>query len=399
MRRRRYRGDVNSVPPEPAPLEPALPEPALPEPDLDLEADVVDLTMAICDIESVSGNERRLADAVERALGRYPHLQVFRDGDAVLARTRLGRPERVVIAGHLDTVPLRRPEPNLPTWVVGEDLRASGGGDQRLIYGRGTADMKSGVAVQLSVAAAVSEPVRDVTWVFYDNEEVESSRNGLGRIARSHPDWLAGDFAVLCEPSSAGIEGGCNGTIRVEVSVPGKAAHSARAWTGVNAIHAAGDVLDRLRGYRTRDAVEVDGLVYRESMSAVGIRGGTAGNVIPDLCVVTVNYRFAPSRSPEQAEHHLRELFEGFEVRVTDVAAGARPGLDHPAAAAFVEAVGAAPTAKFGWTDVSRFSQFGIPAVNFGPAEAVLSHTDDEHCPAEAITRCRQILARWLSGW
>lgn len=364
---------------------------------LDLSADVVDLTRALCDIESVSGDEGRLADAVEGALRGCPHLEVLRDGDTVVARTQLGRASRVVIAGHLDTVPLRHPEPNLPTWVEGLDRRPDGGADERLIYGRGTSDMKSGVAVQLSVAAALAEPARDVTWIFYDNEEVEASRNGLGRIARSHPQWLAGDFAVLCEPSSAGVEGGCQGTIRVEVRTRGKAAHSARAWFGVNAIHAASAILDRLNAYPVRDHVEVDGLVYRESMSAVGIRGGTAGNVIPDECVVTVNYRFAPSRSVAEAEQHLRELFEGFDVQVTDAAPGARPGLQHPAAAAFVAAVGKEPRAKYGWTDVSRFSELGVPAVNFGPGEALLAHTDDEHCPAAAITECRAALLRWLS--
>lgn len=383
---------------------------------LDLTADVVDLTRAICDIESVSGDEKRLADAVEAAVRELPHLEVLRDGDAVLARTNLGRSSRVVIAGHLDTVPLRRPEPNLPTWVVGADLREHGGEDERIIYGRGTADMKSGVAVQLSVAAELSEPAHDITWIWYDNEEVEASRNGLGRIARNHPDWLVGDFAVLGEPSSGGVEGGCQGTIRVEVRTRGKAAHSARAWFGVNAIHAAEEILHRLNqyqtgiepasvepgaaraGFRLRDEVLVDGLAYRESMSAVGVRGGTAGNVIPDECVVLVNYRFAPSRSIAEAEHHLRALFEGFEVVVTDAAPGARPGLQHPAAADFVAAVGREPTAKYGWTDVARFSEMGVPAVNFGPAEAILSHTDDEHCPAAAITACRAALARWLGG-
>lgn len=365
---------------------------------LDLSADVVDLTRAICDVESVSGNEAALADLVENALLGYPHLEVLRDGDTVVARTNLGRDTRVVIAGHLDTVPLRNPEPNLPTWVVGEDHRAGGGTDERVLYGRGTCDMKSGVAMQLSVAAAVTEPTRDVTWIFYDNEEVESSRNGLGRVSRNHPEWLEGDFAVLCEPSNTGVEGGCNGTIRVEVRTRGKAAHSGRAWFGDNAIHKAAEVLNRLREYPVRDHVEVDGLVYRESMSAVLISGGRATNVIPDQCVVTVNYRFAPSRSAAEAEQHLRELFDGFEVHVTDIAAGARPGLDHPAAAAFVTAIGVEPTPKYGWTDVARFSEMGVPAVNFGPADPLLAHTDDEHCPAEAITRCRDGLQRWLTS-
>jgi succinyl-diaminopimelate desuccinylase len=356
-------------------------------PVLDLHADAVTLTRAICDIPSVSGDERELADAVEAALRGLGHLEVLRDGDAVVARTHLGRAERVVLAGHLDTVPIAG---NLPTWL-------EGAGATQAVYGRGTADMKSGVAVQLRVAATVPAPTRDVTFVFYDHEEVEADRNGLGRLARDHPDWITADFAVLCEPSSGTVEGGCNGTVRVEVRVPGVAAHSARAWTGRNAIHGAGEVLDRLRRYRPRD-VEVEGLVYREGLNAVGIRGGIAGNVIPDECVVTVNYRFAPDRSVEEATEHLTGLFAGFELTVTDASAGARPGLDHPAAAAFVAAIGRPPAPKYGWTDVARFSALGIPAVNYGPADPNLAHTDHEHCPVAAIVGCEAALRRWLGA-
>jgi succinyl-diaminopimelate desuccinylase len=352
---------------------------------LDLQADAVTLTRALCDIESVSGNEREIADAVEAALRGLAHLEVLRDGDAVLARTRLGRAERVILAGHLDTVPVAG---NLPTWVVGE-------GDEAVVHGRGVVDMKSGVAVALRVAAVVPQPARDVTFVFYDAEEVEQERNGLGRLVRHHPEWLRADFAVLCEPSGGTVEGGCNGTMRVEVSVPGVAAHSARSWTGRNAIHDAGAVLDRLRAYQPRRP-RVDGLEYREGLNAVGIRGGVAGNVIPDLCVVSVNYRFAPDRSIADAQQHLREVFQGFRVEVVDAAAGARPGLDHPAAAAFVAAIGRPPSPKYGWTDVARFAELGIPAVNYGPGDPNLAHTDDERCPTAAIMECERALREWL---
>jgi succinyl-diaminopimelate desuccinylase len=360
---------------------------------LDLHGDVVELTRALCDIESVSGEEKLIADAIESALAHLPHLEVLRDGDAVMARTNLGRAERVVIAGHIDTVPIGRREggtPNFPTWTTGQ-------GADTVLHGRGTVDMKGGVAVQLSVAAQVTEPVRDVTWVFYDAEEVEAERNGLGRLVRNHPDWLQADFAVLCEPTNGTVEGGCNGTMRVDIRVPGVAAHSARAWMGRNAIHDAGRVLNRLIAYEPQE-VEVEGLAYRESLSAVGIRGGIAGNVIPDECVVTVNYRFAPSKEVEDAEQHLRELFDGYEVAVTDASPGARPGLDHPAAAAFVALVGAEPQPKYGWTDVSRFSAMGVPAVNFGPGDPLLAHKDDEHCPTEQIRTAARALAAWLAG-
>ena len=142
---------------------------------LDLDCDVVDLLRTLIDIESVSGNEGVIADAVEQALRPYGHLEVIRDGNVVIARTNLGRSERVVIAGHLDTVPIAD---NVPSWVVTD------GDGQSIVWGRGSCDMKGGVAVQLSVAAAVTEPARDITWLFYDNEEVEEELNGLNRIAR-----------------------------------------------------------------------------------------------------------------------------------------------------------------------------------------------------------------------
>jgi succinyl-diaminopimelate desuccinylase len=348
---------------------------------LDLTGDVVALTRALCDIPSVSGDEKAIADAVESALGALGHLEVLRDGDAVVARTSLGRPSRVVLAGHLDTVPVKD---NLPIKI-----------EDDILYGRGTVDMKGGVAVLLQIAASLEQPRHDLTFVFYDHEEVASRLNGLGRLVREHPDWLAGDFAILGEPSNASVEGGCQGTMRIQITVPGVAAHSARSWRGVNAIHGAGAVLDILRAYQTRQPI-VDGLQYREGLNAVKVEGGIAGNVIPDECKVWVNYRFAPDRSGAEAEAHLRELFAGFEVEVQDLAPGARPGLDQPAAREFVEAVGGTVEAKLGWTDVARFAQLGIPAVNYGPGDPLLAHTDNEHCPAADIRDSLAKLLKWL---
>jgi len=269
--------------------------------------------------------------------------------------------------------------------------------DHGILWGRGTVDMKGGCAILLRLAAELTAPAVDVTWVWYDNEEVASERNGLGRVSRTHPEWLAGDFAILAEPTDAEIEGGCNGTLRAEVRTTGKRAHSARAWTGDNAIHKAAPILDLLAGYVARD-VEVDGLVYREGLSAVGISGGVAGNVVPDEAVVTVNYRFAPDSSGEQAVARIRELFGGYEVTITDLADGARPGLDDPLAQAFVAAVGSEPRPKYGWTDVARFSALGIPAVNYGPGDPALAHADDERVPVEQIERCEAGLRAWLSS-
>ncbi len=351
--------------------------------DLDLSLAAPDLTARLVDIESVSGSEGPLADAVEAALRRLPHLAVDRDGHAVVARTSVGRAQRVVLAGHIDTVPVAG---NLPS------RRERG-----LLYGCGSCDMKAGVAVQLRLAALVTEPGRDVTYVFYDCEEVEAERNGLLRLSRSRPELLAGDFAVLMEPTGGVVEGGCQGTMRAEIRATGKRAHSARSWLGINAIHEAGRILDVLRDYQAREP-DVEGLTYHEGLNAVRISGGVAGNVVPDECVVTVNYRFAPDRSAAEAEAHLREVFAGWEVAVTDQAGGARPGLADPAVASFVTAMGGTPRAKLGWTDVARFDALGVPAVNYGPGDPQLAHRADEHVEIAAILECEARMRAWLAG-
>ncbi len=350
---------------------------------MDLRLDGAALTAKLVDTPSVSGDEGPIADAIEGALRSLPHLTVHRDGNAVVARTVLGRPERVILAGHLDTVPVAG---NLPSRVQGSRL-----------YGCGTTDMKSGVAVQLRLAAALTAPRRDVTYIFYDCEEVAADRNGLLRLGRHRPELLAGDFAVLMEPSSAQIEGGCQGTLRAEVTVAGRRAHTARSWMGRNAIHEAGPVLDVLRGYVPREP-EVDGLRYHEGLNAVGIRGGVAGNVVPDECAVTVNYRFAPDLTGEQAADYVRSMFSAWPVTVLDVADGARPGLRQPAAAEFVAAVGGTPRAKLGWTDVARFSALGIPAVNYGPGISEIAHTAGEYVEIGKIAECESRLTAWLDG-
>ena len=357
-------------------------------PTLDLSAPSIDITRAICDIESVSGNERALADAVEAAVSGLSHLDVTRSGDAIVARTNLGRQRRVLIAGHLDTVPVNN---NLPTRMDGQFL-----------VGRGTVDMKAGVAVQLKLAAELTQPRVDITWIWYDHEEVADDLNGLGRLAREYPELLQGDFAILGEPTRAQIEGGCNGTLRVDLTTKGKRAHSARAWVGVNAIHRAAPILSILAAYEPRE-IEVDGLGYRESLNAVAINGGVAGNVIPDECTLTVNYRFAPSCTGEQAIAHMHELFGNIpdvdvSVTVTDLSEGARPGLDAPLAQEFLHAVGGVVHPKYGWTDVARFSALGIPAVNYGPGDPLLAHADDERVDTAEIAECERGLRAWLTG-
>jgi succinyl-diaminopimelate desuccinylase len=350
---------------------------------LDLGLPGAELTAALVDFPSVSGTEGPLADAVEAALRGVPGLEVVRDGDTVLARTDLGRPRRVLLAGHLDTVP------------IADNVPSSRDGD--LLHGCGTSDMKSGVAVLLRLAT-LADPADDLTLVCYDNEEVEASRNGLGRVARTTPDWLAADLAILLEPTSGQVEAGCQGTLRADVRTTGRRAHSARSWLGVNAVHAAAPVLARLAAYEPR-SVDIDGCVYREGLNAVGISGGVAGNVLPDECLVTVNFRFAPDRSEADAAAHVRSVFTGLDasVSIVDSAPGALPGLSAPAARDFVAAVGAVPVAKYGWTDVSRFSALGIPAVNFGPGDPNLAHTREEHVVVPRIAECEDALRAYLT--
>ncbi|HEV3289080.1 MAG TPA: succinyl-diaminopimelate desuccinylase [Streptosporangiaceae bacterium] len=351
--------------------------------DLDLSRDAASLTADLVDVPSVSGDEAALADTIAAALAGLPHLTLHRDGNAMVARTGLHRPQRVILAGHIDTVPLAG---NLPSRT-----------EDGLLYGCGSCDMKSGVAVQLRLAAALTAPSRDITYVFYDCEEIEAERNGLLRLSRNAPDLLAGDLAVLLEPTGGLIEGGCQGTMQAEVTTRGVRAHSARSWMGHNAIHGAGAVLDILRSYQPREP-EVDGLTYHEGLNAVGISGGVAGNVIPDECVVRVNFRFAPDRNVAQAADHVREVFGGFDVDIVDAAPGARPGLTAPAAAALLAAVGGTPRAKFGWTDVARFAALGMPAVNYGPGDPNVAHSVGEHVPLAQIAECEAKLLAWLAG-
>ncbi|MGI6796754.1 succinyl-diaminopimelate desuccinylase [Gordonia sp. PS3] len=362
---------------------------------LDLTADPIELTAALVDVPSVSRDESEIADAVEAALrAQTDGFEVIRHGNCVLARTDRGKPTRVILAGHLDTVPIVDNVPSRRT-VTDEE------GD--VLHGCGTVDMKSGDAVFLHLAATLDDPAHDLTLIFYDCEEIAAEFNGLGAIERELPEWLTGDVAILGEPTAGQIEAGCQGTLRVRFTATGIRAHSARAWMGDNAIHKLGAMLTTLGGYEPR-RVDIDGCEYREGLSAVGIHGGVAGNVIPDEVYVDVNFRFAPDRTPEQAFDHVREVFAAdladgtLTAEVTDSAAGALPGLAHPAAAKLVDAACGRFRAKYGWTDVSRFAALGIPAVNLGPGDPSLAHRVDERVPVEQITEVTDILRTYLTS-
>lgn len=353
----------------------------MPRMALDL-TDPVALTAQLVDLESVSGNEGAIATAVHQALDALPHLKVERVGNNVVARTALGRERRVLLAGHLDTVPVAD---NLPSRREGD-----------LLHGCGTTDMKGGDAVILHLAATLEDPAYDLTFVLYDNEEVEAERNGLNHLVRDHRDWFDADLAILMEPTAGRVEAGCQGTLRVRVDLHGTRAHSARSWLGTNAIHAAAPVLQRLADHVARE-VDIDGCVYREGLQAVAIEGGVAGNVVPDAASVTVNFRFAPDRSEADALAHVRQVLDGFDLTLVDSAGGALPGLTRPATQHFVAAVGETPVAKYGWTDVARFSALGIPALNYGPGDPNLAHTREEHVDVRQISRAAELLRSYLS--
>ena len=348
----------------------------------DVLADPVELTRTLVDLRSESREEKEIADCVEDVLRQAPHLSVDRLGNTVMARTELGRDQRVVLAGHLDTVPIND---NFPSTVQDD-----------LIFGCGTADMKSGVALALHLAATLPDPCYDLTFLFYEAEEIESKYNGLKLVSDAHPQWLAGDFAVLLEPTYGVVEAGCQGTLRVVIRTAGKRAHTARAWRGVNAIHAMGELLQRLADYRPR-TVTIDGCTFREGLNAVRISGGVAGNVVPDACELEVNLRFAPDRSEDQALAHVRGVFDGFDIELTDSAAGALPGLTAEPAREFLAAIGEEPAAKLGWTDVARFAALGIPALNYGPGDPLLAHAPDEHVEIGKIRDGAATLHRWLA--
>ena len=351
------------------------------------ELDLLARTAALVDIPSVSHDEAAITDRIESELRALPHLQVERVGANLVARTELGRGLRVVLAGHTDTVP------------VNGNATARIDGD--VLWGLGASDMKGGLAVMVALAETVPEPVVDVTYVFYAGEEVSAEHNGLGHLVRDRPDLLAGDVAILGEPTDGEIEAGCQGTMRLEVTVRGVRAHSARPWMGRNAVHRLGAVLRAVDAFDERRPV-IDGCEYREALQAVAVTGGVAGNVVPDLATVTLNHRFAPDRTPEEAEAMVRALLapvleEGDEVRLVDVAPAAAPGLSHPVLRTLIEDHQLPVRAKLGWTDVARFAAAGIPACNLGPGDATLAHTAEERVHRASLDRTYQVLQALLT--
>ena len=368
---------------------------------LNLLQDPVDLTAALVDIESVSHNETAIADAVEVALREVAQadesIEVLRIDNNVIARTHRGLPQRVILAGHLDTVPTAD---NVPS-TRGVDAQG-----RDALFGCGTVDMKSGDAVYLhafATLAASQELQRDLTLIMYECEEVAAEFNGLRHLSESHPELLTGDVALLGEPSGNVIEAGCQGSIRLRLTAHGTRAHSARAWLGDNAVHKLAPVLSRIAAYEPQ-TVDIDGLAYREGLNVVWLEAGVATNTLPDEAVLRVNFRFAPNRSADEAMAHFREVLgldefapEDLTVDVEDVSPGALPGLHAAAAKELVAVAGDVVKPKFGWTDVARFSALGIPAVNFGPGDPAYCHKKDEQIPVECITALWEDVRRYLT--
>lgn len=368
---------------------------------LNLLQDPVDLTAALVDIESVSRSEAAIADAVEEALREVAQvdesIEVLRIDNNVIARTHRGLPQRVILAGHLDTVPTAD---NVPS-TRGVDVQG-----RDTLFGCGTVDMKSGDAVYLhafATLAASQELQRDLTLIMYECEEIAAEFNGLRHLSESHPELLAGDVALLGEPSGNVIEAGCQGSIRLRLTAHGTRAHSARAWLGDNAVHKLAPVLSRIAAYEPQ-TVDIDGLDYREGLNVVWLEAGVATNTVPDEAALRVNFRFAPNRSADEAMAHFREVLgldefaaEDLTVDVEDVSPGALPGLHAAAAKELVAVAGDVVKPKFGWTDVARFSALGIPAVNFGPGDPAYCHKKDEQIPVECITALWEDLRRYLT--
>jgi succinyl-diaminopimelate desuccinylase len=345
--------------------------------------DLLAATAELVAIPSVSHDEGAIAAVVEKALAPCSWLSVERVGDNVVARTDRGRTQRLVLAGHLDTVP------------ANDNDRPRLDGD--ILWGVGSSDMKGGLAVMLDLATTVAEPAVDLTWCFYAREEVGRAESGLLQLWTDRPDLLAGDAAILGEPTGALVEAGCQGTLRVRITLKGVRAHTARPFMGRNAIHRFGALIGAVAAWGGREVV-LDGCTYVEQLQAVAVEGGVAANVVPDRATVVLNHRYAPDRRAVEAEASVRQLLHPFlepqdEWELLDAGDGAPPSLGHPLLAALVEKSGAPPKAKLGWTDVASFWEHGVPAANFGPGDPLLAHHPEERVTRAQLEQTRTVLA------
>jgi succinyl-diaminopimelate desuccinylase len=334
------------------------------------DSDLATRTLELIDVPSESRQE---AAAMELVRTLLPGEPLYDDGDAIVwgdAATP------VVLAGHLDTVPAQE---NIPGRL-----------DDGAVHGLGASDMKGGVAVMLELARA-GAPGR---YVFFTREEVAVEESPLPAVFASGA-LADAELAVVLEPTDAILHAGCLGNLQAEIVFHGESAHSARPWTGRNAIHALAEGLAPLARLEPLE-VELDGLVYREVVSAVRVEGGIAQNVVPARAVAELNFRFAPGRSREDAEARLRELLPAGELHVLHNSPSALPALGNPLVERLRELVpDVAP--KQAWTPVAQFAEQGIDAINYGPGATAYAHRQDEQIPIANLHSVYDTLARFLS--
>ena len=349
---------------------------------MNINQELSKLTLDLVNISSVSKDEKSIADLIAEALKKYSHLKITRVNNSIVAQTNFGNKQRVVIAGHIDTVPANN---NFPGKINNSE-----------VIGLGSVDMKSGIAVALKLASEITSSNYDVTYLFYESEEIETKFNGLELITKQQKDLLDCDFAILMEPTNGILEVGCQGSLRFEVSTSGKRSHSARWWNGENAIHKTNKILEILNNYKSREP-EIDGHKFREGLQAVKVNGGIAGNVVPDSVTISINHRFAPDTSIDQATQNMKTLFKDFNFQLVDAANAAPTGLSNPLIKEFVSNIGKNVAPKFGWTDVARFANAGIPAINFGPGDPNLAHHPEEKVLISQIIDVYESLKKWLT--
>jgi succinyl-diaminopimelate desuccinylase len=347
-------------------------------------------TLALVDVASESYDEAAiLAHVRERA--PMTGFRLADDEDACLVYLpirRAGTP-LVLFAGHVDTVPIAR---NVP-----------GRREDGWVVGRGACDMKAGVAVMLelmeALAAGLLASDLDAGFVFFGREEVSTDDSALLPSFGRLPSLAEAALAIVMEPTGNALEIGCLGNLNARVRVRGVAAHSARPWLGDNAIHHAIEALASIADLPIRD-VEIDGLTYREVVNVTTISGGVAANVLPDRVEATVNFRYAPSLTPAQAEARIRELLGHHAVEV-EIESNAAPGpvtVRNPLVERLRRSGDLDTRPKQAWTPVAEFAQGGIDAVNCGPGDPRFAHRDDERVEVEALAESYRILSSFLSA-
>jgi len=358
-------------------------------PDAAAARRLAERTLALVDVPSVSREEARLAELVAGSVPRAVFAERHADGEGFYYATarRPGHPQ-VLLAGHLDTIP---PQDNLPGRI-----------EDGWVVGLGATDMKGGLAVMLELAdwIAHEQPERDldVGLLFFTREELPVAESPLPAVFAACPELRDTDLAIVLEPTDNTIQAGCLGNLNATLEFRGVSAHSARPWLGVNAIAIAVDALHPLT--RVPPApVEVEGLTFVEVLTVTRIEGGIADNVVPDLVSCRLNYRFAPTRTVDEAAYRLAELIGPVgELEVTSASPAGRVAVRSPVVGRLREAGGFAVEPKQAWTPVAQFSEEGVDAVNLGPGATRYAHTRDERVAIVELARTYDALGRFVAA-